>query len=117
MTPEELDRTIDFLVRQQAQFSVDLQRDHEVLNRGITELQTSMKKLAGMQIEMTLNHRRIAELIEIQAERMDQQAERMDQYEKWQRQFQLEAREGHEEALKRLDRILDKLAGNNPKPN
>ena len=110
MTPEELDRTIDFLVRQQAQFSVDLQRDHEVLNRGITELQTSMKKLAGMQIEMTLNHRRIAELIEIQAERMDQ-------YEKWQRQFQLEAREGHEEALKRLDRILDKLAGNNPKPN
>ena len=106
MTPEELDRTIDFLVRHQAQFSVDLQ----VLNRGMTELQTSMKKLAGIQIEMTLNHRRIAELIEIQAERMDQ-------YEKWQRQFQLEAREGHEEALKRLDRILDKLAGNNPKPN
>jgi len=106
MTPEELDRTIDFLVRQQAQFSVDLQ----LLNRGTTELQASMKKLAGMQIEMTLNHRRIAELIEIQAERMDQ-------YEKWQRQFQLEAREGHEEALKRLDRILDKLAGNNPKPN
>ena len=38
MTPEELNRTIEFLVRHQAQFSVDLQRDHEMLNRGFAEM-------------------------------------------------------------------------------
>jgi hypothetical protein len=103
MTPEELDRTIEFVVRQQAQFSVDLQRDHEVLNRGIVQLQR-------MQIEMAIDHRRIAELIELQADRMDR-------YEKWQQQFQLETREAHHETLKRLDRILDKLAGSSPKSN
>ncbi len=110
MTPEELDRTIEFLVRQQAQFSIDLQRDHEVLYRGMTELQISMRQLAGMQIETAVNHRRIAELIEIQADRMDR-------YEKWQQQFQIETRTEHQEVLKRLDSILDRLAGSSPKPN
>ena len=89
MTPEELNRTIEFLVRHQAQFSVDLQRDHEMLNRGFAEMfkgfaevQTSLKSLAGMQMEMALNDRRIAELIEIQSQRLD-----------------------------RLDRILERLTG------
>jgi len=116
MTPEELNRTIEFLVRHQAQFSVDLERDHEMLNRGFTEMHTgfaetrngfvemhrgfaemheaisdlknSMKGLAGVQKEMALNHQRIAELIEIETQRLD-----------------------------RIDRILDRLTGNNQKPN
>ena len=117
MTPEELDRTIEFIVRQQAQFSADLQRDHDVMNQGITELQKTTKKLGRVQLEMAANHRRIAELIEIQAERLDRQDEELRGYKKWQRQFQKEARERHEEALERLDRILDKLTGKNSKPN
>src|SRR5687767_577258 len=112
MTPEELNRTIEFLVRHQAQFSVDLERDHEMLNRGfaemhkgfaemhrglaemrqaISELQNSMKGhvvsmkvLAGVQKEMALNHLRISELIEIETQHLD-----------------------------RIDRILDRLTGNN----
>ena len=68
-------------------------------------------------MEMAINHRRIAELIEIQAQRLDRHDEAHRQYEKWQQQFQREARQRHEEALARLDRILDKLTGKNPKPN
>ena len=131
MTPEELDRAIEFVVRQQAQFSVTLERDHEALNKGIVELQASGKRLERLQIELARNHQRIAEIIDIQAqrmdegsqrmdqhaERMDQDARRMDENEKWQRQFQRETRERHEELMKRLDRILDRLTGSNPNPN
>lgn len=60
---------------------------------------------------------RMAELIEIQAQRLDRNDEAHRQYENWQQQFQREARARHEEAMARLDRILEKLTGNNQKPN
>ena len=153
MTPEELNRTIEFLVKHQAQFSVDLQRDHDMLNQGFKEmhtgfaemrtemrtgfaemrtemrlgfaemrkesakmrkefarvhsdidaLQKTTKRIAGLQMEMALNNRWIAGLIDVESRRLDE-------YEKWQQEFQ-------REALRRLDRILEKLTGNNQKPN
>src|SRR5262245_47435235 len=131
MTPEELNRTIEFLVKHQAQFSVDLQRDHEMLNRGfdemrkgfaeirkdVAELQKSIKSVARLQTEMAVNHRRVAELIEIESERLDRNDEAHRQYERWQQEFQRETRAQHQEAIARLDRILERLTRNDQKPS
>ena len=123
MTPEELNRTIEFLVQHQAQFSVQLERNQEMLTngfaemqKGMAELQKSMKVLAGVQSEMASNHRRIADLFEIQSRRIDRHDEAylentkwQRQIQEWQRQFQEDAQRRHEEALSRLDRILERL--------
>ena len=87
------------------------------MHKDAAELRKSMRGLAGVQTEMALNHWRIAELIEIESQRLDRHDEAHRQYERWQQQFQREAQRRHEEALARLDRILEKLTGNNPKPN
>ena len=113
MTPEELDRTIDFIVRQQAQFSVDLQ----TLVSGIAEMQTAIKGLAGMQTELAMNYQQIVRVLEIQSRRLDRHEDWQRETQKRFEESQREEREHHREALARLDRILDRLTENDPKNN
>ena len=142
MTPEELNRTIEFLVRHQAEFSVDLQRDHEMLNKGFEEMHKGFaemhKGFAEMRVEM---HKGFAEMwqgiAELQksmkrlagveqkmavsqertAELIEIGTRRLDQEHCDHKEFQVESQRRHEEILAQLNEILRKLTGNNPKPN
>jgi adenine specific DNA methylase Mod len=124
MTPEELNRTIDFIVQSQARFAAAQEQDRQER----VEFQKWAKDL----------NLRVVDLIQTQTRALDMQSRRLDQYEtqqrvteqavqrrheelhqeflefmretrKWHQEFQRDAQKRHEEALARLDRILDKL--------
>ena len=84
MTPEERERTMEFILQQQAQFSVDLQREHE-------ERLKDRPRLARLEAVFV----KLTELAQIQSQRLEQN-ERTPR-----------------EVLARLDRILDRLADKN----
>jgi hypothetical protein len=89
MTPEELDRAMDFVIQSQARLAVAQEQDREW-----------SKQLFG---QMAADRVRMLELIEHHSRQLDQYG-----------QFMHETREFQKEALARLDRILDKLTD---KPN
>ena len=116
MTPEELNRTVEFLIQHQAQFSVRMD-----------QLAEHMDQLTFHVTEGSVRHERdfewskgllsrIFELAEMQSSRLHLQDRILQQNEEAHRQFWAEwrndaeeARNRHEEALARLDRILEKL--------
>jgi hypothetical protein len=106
MNPEELSRTIEFIIQHQAQtaiqmeqFSAQLKEEHE-------------KRIEFQEWSIDL-HRRVAELLDHQARRLDWFQQFMRETREWQQAWQTESQESqkrHEEALAKLDRILDKLS-------
>lgn len=88
MTPEELNRTIEFLVQHQAHFAVRFERDHEIFAETL---------------------RTLAELTGIQSRRLDRHDVLMHEIRAWQQNFEDEADKLHGEVLDRLDRIIEKL--------
>ena len=87
MTPEERERTIDFILQQQAQFEINLQRQQE-----------QSKQMGGAVLRLERNFVKLTELAELQSNRMDH-------YEEWQkRSFQK-----MDHVLDKLDQILDRL--------
>lgn len=109
MTSEELNRTIEFIIQSQARLAV-VQEQYQEWTKG----------LLG---QMATNHQRIIELIDLQSRRMDRNEEALRKTEEAQRKQELfqreflqdfrneaqESRLRHEEALARLDRILERL--------
>ena len=91
MTPEERERTMEFILQQQAQFSVDLQREHE-------ERLKDRPRLARLETVFV----QLTELAQIQSQRIEQTEQRTEQNERTSR-----------EMLSRLDRILGRLADKN----
>jgi hypothetical protein len=85
MTPDELNRTIDFVIQSQARLAVAQEQDRE------------------QRAELQCLTRQIVTLIE-------HQSRRLERYEAWQRAWQEELRREAREAEKRLDRILDRLS-------
>jgi hypothetical protein len=124
MTPEELKRTIEFIIDSQARFAAAQEQDR------IDRIQSEKEHKAFDQ--------RLARLMEIQVRLLESQTRRLDEYEKenraaqkrheethqqmreefwlfmketrgWQEGFQTDAQQKHEEAMRRLDRILERL--------
>jgi hypothetical protein len=91
MTPEEINRTIEFILQHEAQMSVHLE-----------ELAKNQALHEHLFAQMAVQGKRMSELIEIQSRRLDR-AEKADQA----------AQKRHEALMKeirnRLDRISDKL--------
>ena len=107
MTPEELDQTIEFIIRAQAQFSSDLQREHDMRVQDqprLAELEEAMKRRIGIE-------QRIAQLVEIQSQRIVElseqsqrivqlieiQSRRLDRSEEWYREARIDAERRREE--------------------
>jgi hypothetical protein len=113
MSPEELNRTIDFIIQSQARLVAAQEQDKEWAK--------------GLFAQMAAQDQRLGELIEIQSRRLDeyekeQRVERraaekrhqelmklLSEIRDGQQEFQIDAQRRHEEALARLDRILEKL--------
>jgi hypothetical protein len=110
MNPEEISRTIEFIIQHQAQtaiqmeqFSAQLKEEHE-------------KRIEFQEWSIDL-HWRVAELLDHQSRRLDWFQQFMRETREWQQAWQTtwqtesqKSQKRHEEALAKLDRILDKLS-------
>ncbi len=124
MTPEELNRTIEFIIQSQARLAAAQEQDHE-------ERFEFQKESRGFD-------RRLASLLEMQTQLLESQTRRLNAFEEetravqkrheetqrelheqflefmretrdWQQRFQTDAQKKHEEAVAWLQRILEKL--------
>ena len=109
MTPEELNRTIEFIVQSQARLAAAQEQDREDRLRFETESRAFDRRLASL-------FERQTHLLEHQSQLLEGQSQRLDEYEKENRA----AQRRHDESLEELhemmreirvalNRIIDKL--------
>jgi hypothetical protein len=84
MTPEELNRTIEFIIASQARLAAAQEQDREDTKAAIHRHDELMKRLAELQVR--------------QSELLVHQSERMDWFEK-----------AHEESSRKIDRLLNMI--------
>jgi hypothetical protein len=109
MNPEELNRTIQFIIESQARLAAAQERDRE----DRIELQEWSKSLLS-QISRTnerLGHNaeRFAQYAETQSELTEHQSRRMDRLDKFYEDWLVQNREFQRQALHLLNLILDRL--------
>jgi hypothetical protein len=98
MTSEEIDRTIEFILQNQAQTSVRLD-----------ELAKNQARHEDLFAQMAVQGQRMSELLEIQSRRLDR-AEKADQAaQKRHEEMMKRQEELMKEIHRRLDRIFDRL--------
>jgi hypothetical protein len=95
MTPEELNRTIEFIVQSQARLSAAQEQDR------VNRLQAEKKFKAF--------DRRLAKLFEVQVDLLKSHSDRLNRFEEECLAFHVESQRRHEEAIGRLDHILERL--------
>jgi hypothetical protein len=122
MTPEELRRTIEFIVESQARLAAAQEQDREdriEFQKSAIEFQKSTLEFQKWARDMNL---RIMGMIQMQTQTLEIQSRRLDQYEAqdraneenqrgYYRASEQAAQRRHEELLVRLDRVLDMLTG------
>ena len=94
MTPEELNRTIEFIIQSQARLAAAQEQDRE-------DRVTFEKWSKGLFAQMSVDRQRIIKLISLQSLRIDWFNEFMIDTRAWQRKFQIEARKAAQKAQKR----------------
>ena len=109
MTPEELNRTIEFIIQSQARLAAAQKQDR------VDRLQSEKERLQSEK-EFKAFDQRLAGLFEMQVRLLESQTQRLDECEKENRAAQRRHEAFHEEFLvlmrevrASLDRILDKL--------
>lgn len=120
MTPEELNRTIEFIVQSQARLAASQEQDREErlefqkwskkLNRQITEIIQQQNLLLDIQSRRLDEHQRESQNHQAQFNKIlgEMQVWRQEQ-QQWQKEFQAESRKQHEETLAWLQRIVEKI--------
>ena len=92
MTPEQLERTIDFIVQSQARLAVAQEEDREWAK--------------GLFAQMAADRVRMLYLIERHSRQIEHHSQQLDRFDR----FVQETRTWQQEALSELDRLLDKLS-------
>src|SRR5262249_30875289 len=113
MTPEELNRTIEFIIQSQARLAaaqeqecqerLEFQKWSQNLHRELADLMHKQNQLLEIQSHRLDTHEREFNRIlgEIETSRRE--------WQKWQKEFQAEARDQHQETLAWLRRIVEKI--------
>lgn len=94
MTPREIERTLEFIVEQQAQAAVHMHQARVDLQQAAVHIQ----RLAERQGKMESMFELMTELAQVQSQRLDRHDETFKAVQVWQR-----------EELSRLDQILERL--------
>ena len=113
MTPEELNRTIDFIIQSQARLAAAQEQDR------VDRLQSEKERLESEK-ELKAFDQRLAGLLEIQVRLLESQTRRLDEYEKENRaaqkrheeflgEFRTEFRMEFREVRFLLERVFDKI--------
>ena len=120
MTPEELNRTIEFIVASQARLAAAQEQDRQ---DRIEFQEWSKARDAELQAADSRTERLITRVVQLQdqqAQLLVHQSERMDSFEKFQEhwlgensEFQKQSQEFQKQALRLLNMLLDRL----PPPN
>ena len=113
MTFEEFNRAMEFIVQQEAAFSVKLDRDHEWAKGLIQQLAVGNKRALEM---IDSNMRRLDENDKEHRKFVEFQQEAQRRHVEFQQEAQ-RAQRRHEETVMRLDSILSRLTENGQKPN
>jgi hypothetical protein len=95
MTPEELNRTIEFIVQSQARLATAQEQDREWTRDLLAQMERTDQQLARI-----LNR---------QTELLDHQSQRMDRLDKFYEDWLRENRDFQRQALHLLNTILDRL--------
>jgi hypothetical protein len=124
MSPEELNRTIEFIIQSQARLAAAQEQDREErlefqkwskdLNRQMMEVIQRQNQLLEIESRRLDEHDRQFNRIlgEMQVWRQEQQQwqkELQQQQHEWQKEFRTEAQRQHEETLAWLQRIVEKI--------
>src|SRR4051812_35813366 len=96
MTPEELNRAMEFIIEHQAHLSASLDREQETRA-------AQFERLANLSAQ-------VVDLIKIESERLDRQDEMLRDSRKLYERSQKETREQFQQIVELLDRIFKKLA-------
>src|SRR5262245_61898238 len=110
MTFEEFNRTMEFLVEQQARMSATLDRQMEQSRQDNEWSRGIIKQLA-------ISNQRMVELIESNSRRLDENDREHRDFVNFQRDFQKESQKRHQQIMAQLQRILDRLTPQKPNPN
>jgi hypothetical protein len=109
MTSEELNRTMEFIVQQNAQFSVNMDqlfRGMDQLFRGMDHLSRGLNDLK----EQTARFESwAAEVVAIQSRRLDQNERQLEEQRNEHRQFMQEQELLRRDIMRLLNMILDRL--------
>jgi hypothetical protein len=87
MTPEQIERTFEFILQHQAQTAVHLE-----------SVTSRLDRMAARHLDMQVLLVKMTELAEIQSQRIDRNDAALEEFRAWQH-----------EALLRLDQILNRL--------
>ena len=113
MTPEELNRTIEFIIATEARLEARQEQDKQWTAEMFAKMEQTDARLARVSEELTRLSEHQSRLLEHQSERMD----RIDRfYEHWLRQSD-ETLDLQREALRLLNQILNRLPPFPPNPN
>jgi len=111
MTPEELNRAMEFIIEHQAKTSANLDQISEDFDRERKERGKCEKWANTILAELAANHRRMADLITLQSSRLDR-AEAEDRAAQERHEVLIEGmRTDFKEMRVGFDRILERLPG------
>ena len=111
MTPEELNRTMEFIIEHQAKTSANLDQISEDFDREQKERGKFEKWASTILAELAANHRRMADLITLQSSRLDR-AEAEDRAAQKRHEVLIEEmRTDFKEMRAGFERILERLPG------
>jgi nitrous oxide reductase len=124
MTPEELNRTIDFIIQSQARLAAAQEQDRadrlefqkwsKDFNRQVMELIQKQNQLLEIQSRRLDEHdRQFSKILgDMQAWRHEWQKEQQQwqrEQQQWQSELRADAQKQHEETLSWLQRIVEKI--------
>ena len=89
MSPEELNRKVEFLIEYQAEFAIRQDRDHEMLVRGFDRLTGDVDRLTHK--TMSEVHDRLQKLLEHNRQKLKDS----EKFLRWQRRQFLKQRSSH----------------------
>jgi len=113
MTPEELNRTIEFIIQSQARLAAAQEQDRvdrvafDQRLAGLLQVQVQLLESQTRRLDEYERESRAAE--KRHEETHKQMREELKEFREWQQRFEADSRKFHLESLQRLDRILDKL--------
>ena len=110
MTFEELNRTMEFLVEQQARMSATLDRQME-------QSRQDQQWSRGVIKQLATNHLQMVELMESNSRRLDENDRERRDFMSFQRDFQKESQRWQQQIMAQLQRILERLTSQGPNHN
>ena len=124
MTPEELNRTVEFIIQSQARLAAAQEQDRQDRLEFQKRAEADATERRAIAAEQRAINVRLARLSEVHGRLLEHQSERMDQMDKLHadllkqnREFQHDVRDFQKQALHLLNSILDRLLPPPVNPN